>query len=348
VRIPKGHNVFLEVTEQNERVDGEPDSDYGNHGKKDKRFTKVYLPPDFRARFATFIFLLWLFAAATGVTFTIGPLLVGRKVTQLLSASRLPPNDLYAFTIGIHIFAALGYATAYAQPVQQYLKTKLPQWSGSQIRASAKYVLGMVYLGVFTVMILPFVVAMITELYVHIPLFTYLELEREKSGESDSSSQPVATIFILQSWTIGLLYLRLLVRLFMRYIGPDAQVRRALHAIIRNGVFEPDVRLASRGFVLPACMICLTLLVVPLAYAKAIIVLVGVHDPEIQMRLYRLAYPGVLGLVLAWAAIMGLQHQVARWRVKIRDEVYLIGELLHNFHEPAKGKGKEKERQKNL
>ncbi|KIX03707.1 uncharacterized protein Z518_07260 [Rhinocladiella mackenziei CBS 650.93] len=348
VRIAKGQNVFLEVNEQNERVDGQPDSDYGIHGKKNHRFTKVYLPPRFRTRIATFVFLLWVFAASTGVACTIGPLVVGRKVTRFLSQSNLPPNDLYAFTVGIHVFAALGYAIAYARPAQIYLKTKIPQWFGTQLIASIKYVLGLAYLGIFTTVILPFVLAMITELYIHIPLYTYLELgqEKSKSPNSPRSDYPVATIFILQSWTIGLLYLRLLLRLFMHHVAPDSQVATALRAITRDGYLKPDVRLASRAFVLPATVICTVLLVTPLAYAKMIIVLLRIHDPEMKMRLYRMAYPGILGLFMTWGAIILMQQQLASWRVKIRDEVYLIGERLHNFHEPgpeksARRKGKE-------
>lgn len=347
VRIPKGRDVFLEVTEENDRVDGLPDPDYGIHGKKDERFTRVYLPPSFRARIAAFIVLVWLFAASTGVTLTIGPLLLGRKVTQWLSQSALPPNDLYAFTVGIHIFALVGYAIAYARPMQSLVKASFSQWLGPQLFSSIQYGLGLIYLGLYTAVILPFVLSLITELYIHIPLFTYLETRQENSTEDHKSGQPVATIFILQTWTIGLLYLRLLLRLFSHQVPPDSQPATALRAITRNGFFKPDVRLASRAFVLPTSVACFALLGVPLGYAKALILLMGIHDPDAQMRLYRMAYPAVLGLMVLWILIIVLQRQLDSWRVKIRDEVYLIGERLHNFHEPTaegagKGKGKEK------
>ncbi|EXJ91313.1 hypothetical protein A1O1_04424 [Capronia coronata CBS 617.96] len=347
VRIPKERNVFLEVTEQNDRVDGLPDLEYGIHGSKDERFTRVYLPPKFRARIAAFIVLVWLFAASTGVAFTIGPLLVGRKVTQWLSQSTKPPNDLYAFTIGIHIFAILGYAAAYARSIRTNVRTKVPQWFGPQILSSIQYGLGLTYLGLYTLVILPFVLSLITELYIHVPLFTYLEMRQEKATASSVSTQPVATIFILQSWTIGLLYLRLLLRLFSHQVAEDSQVASALRAITRNGYLKPDIRLASRAFVLPTSIICLGLLGLPLAYAKGVILLTGLDDPEAQMRLYRMAYPAVLGLIVLWLMMMGLQRQLASWRAKIRDEVYLIGERLHNFHESTaqraeNGKGKEK------
>lgn len=345
VRIPKGQRVFLEVNEQNERVDGLPDPSFGNHGRRDQRFTKVYLPPNFTARITTFVLLLWLFAASTGVSFTIGPLLLGRKVIQLLSQSALPPNDLYAFTIGIHLSAALGYLIVYARPLSSYLKSKIPECFGSQIISSMRYFLGLAYLATFTAVVLPLLLSMVTELYIHIPLITYLEMGHEKSTSEDvpAGSHRAATIYVLQSWTIGLLYLRLLLRLFMHHTGSTSRVATALRAITRNGILKPDVQLASRAFVLPTTVVCGALLVIPLVYAKAITLLLRVHDHEAQMRLYRLAYPGVLCLLLTWLGFLELRRQVASWRIKVRDEVYLIGERLHNFQEsrPARfGKSK--------
>ena len=365
VRIPKGRDVFLEVTENNERVDGRPDSDFGMHGKRDQQFIKVYLPPNFRSRITTFIVLLWLFAATTGVTFTIGPLLVGRKVTQILAQSSLPPNDLYAFTVGIHLFAAVGYAVAYARPARDYLQAKLNS-SGKQILASVLHVLGLAYLSVFTIVILPFVMSLITELYIHIPLFDMLEmvnLEKLKEASTsttlpiDSPSTPVtdqplpsATIYILQSWTVGLLYLRVLWRILTSVIDPNTPPARALRAILHNGLFQADIPLASRAFVLPATTICILLLVFPLTYMKLIITALGVTDPTKRMGMYRSAYPLFLWLTVNYVGLLYLRRKIERWRVKIRDEVYLIGERLHNFQEVKGkgGKGKEMEKEKGV
>ncbi len=362
VRIPKGRNVFLDVTEQNERTDGAPDSDFGMHGKKDPQFTKIYLPPSFRSRITTFIVLLWLFAASTGVTFTIGPLVFGRKVTQLLSQSSHPPNDLYAFTVGVHIFAAAGYAFAYARPARDYLKAKLHS-SGRQVLASMLHILGLVYLGVYTAVVLPFAMALISELYVHMPIFDMLALvNQEKATEASTSSSPStpadsakdtpgATIFVLQSWTIGLLYLRILLRVLTHAVPPTHLAYRAVRAITRNGIFQANIPLASRAFVLPITTLCLFLLIWPLIYMKLFITAFGVQDPEKQMRMYRFAYPLFLWAVVNCTGALVVRKKVRKWRVKIRDEVYLIGERLHNFQEvkpkvkakvDEKGKGKEK------
>ena len=356
VRIPKGRAVFLDVTEQNERLDGQPDSDFGMHGKTDPQFTKVYLPPNFRSRITTFIVLLWLFAAATGVAFTVGPLLMGRKVTQLMSQSALAPNDLYAFTVGIYIFAAIGYAIAYARPARDYLRAKVNS-SGRQIIASISHVLGLAYLGIFTAVVLPFVMSLITELYVHMPVFDMLELvnqEKLKNGSTSGTSSestntkafPSATIFILQSWTVGLLYLRILLRVLTHVTESTSRPARAIRAVTRNGYLQADVPLASRAFVLPATAICFILLLFPLTYMKAIITIFGISDGDKQMRMYRFAYPLFLWMMANYGAALLMRKKVERWRIRIRDEVYLIGERLHNFPEPKMriGKGKEKEK----
>ncbi|OAP62066.1 hypothetical protein AYL99_04269 [Fonsecaea erecta] len=367
VRIAKGRAVFLEVTEDNERLDGSPELHYAPHGKKNPQFTKVYLPPNFKARIAAFVVLLWLFAASTGVALTVGPLVLGRKLIRLLSQSTPPPNDLYAFTVGIHIFAAIGYGVAYARPARDYLQQKF-NWSGKQFLATTLHVLGLTYLGVFTAIILPFTLSLIMELYIHIPLFDLLELlNRQKlihdSSPSSSSAAtpspgtattrpfPPPTIFILQSWTIGLAFLRLTFRILAHVLPPTVRPARALVGIVRNGIFRADVPLASRAFVLPAIIICITLLIAPLVCMRTIITILQISDIGKRLRLYRFAYPAFLYMMVNYIGFLYLRKKLENWRVKIRDEVYLIGERLHNFQEPkprgrreavSKRKGKER------
>ncbi|KIW99190.1 uncharacterized protein Z519_00853 [Cladophialophora bantiana CBS 173.52] len=362
VRIAKGRRVFLEVTEDNERVDGVPELLFAPHGKKNPQFTKVYLPPNFKTRIATFVVLLWLFAASTGVAFTVGPLLVGRKLTRFLSQSPHPPNDLYAFTVGIHVFAAVGYTIAYARPARDYLQKKF-RWSAKELLTSTLHILGLAYLVVFTTIVLPFILSLIAELYIHIPIFDLLEALGQNPSSSPSSTSPAverttiiasfppATIFILQSWTIGLIFLRLVFRILSHTLPPTVRPARALRAIVRNGVFHADVLLALRAFVLPATVICLTLLVVPLTFMKVIITVLQISNTSERMRMYRFAYPLFLGMLVSYVGWAYMRRKVENWRVKIRDEVYLIGERLHNFQEPkprsrregvSKGKGKER------
>ncbi|KAK5050642.1 hypothetical protein LTR84_003924 [Exophiala bonariae] len=340
VRIPRGQNVFLEVNERNERIDGHIDHTIGIHGKGDKRFVHVYLPPNFRSRIAAFILLLWFYAASTGIVFTIGPLLLGRVIMQWLSASDLPPNDLHAFTLGVHIFALIAFCMVFARSAVDHVKNRSLHFFNHhgeavvQAISTTKYVVGLTYLTTFTAIVLPCVVSTILELYLYIPLYTYLATDRQSA--STNSTTPAngqkATIFILQTWTIGLLYLRLCLKAFLKYVDEASPAGIALRAILRQGIWRPDVELASRAFVLPATVVCFTALAFPLACAKLVISVLGV-EKSAQTRIYRVAYPTILGLSLVWYGAWMLQRQISTWRAKIRDEVYLIGERLHNFHE---------------
>jgi E3 ubiquitin-protein ligase MARCH6 len=307
--------------------------------------------------------LLWLFAATTGVTFTIGPLLLGRKMLQLVAPSKSPANDLYAFTIGVHAFAAVGYGIAYARLARSYLKAKL-QSSGKQILDSVLHVLGLVYLAVFTTLVLPFGLALITELYIHVPIFDMLDMmTRDKQVTVTSTSSnltasakpskrliPAATVFILQSWAIGLLYLRLLYRIFTHTMDRNSRPVRAIRAITRIGILQADIPLATRSFVLPLTFTCFFLLLFPLSYMRLVIFTLSIKDENQRMRMYRFAYPLFLWMVGNYVGVVFLRRKIEGWRVRIRDEVYLVGERLHNFQEPGKrkarrdkGKGKERE-----
>lgn len=341
VRIPRGQNVFLEVNEHNERIDGQPDPELGIHGKVDKRFVHVYLPPNFRSRITAFILLLWLYAASTGIAFTIGPLLLGRVMMRWLSKSDLPPNDLHAFTLGVHIFALAAFCVVFARPAWDHVKGKSQHLFSHhrealiQATGVVRYVAGLTYLATFTAVALPCILSTIIELYLYIPLFTYLASDRQLADTNFTppSNGQNATIFILQTWTIGLLYLRLCLKVFLKYVAPESQAAIALRAIVRNGFWRPDTELASRAFVLPLTVVCFVLLAFPLACAKIAIGIFKVDNEAAQMKIYRVAYPTILGVCLVWYVVWILKQQISNWRTKIRDEVYLIGERLHNFHE---------------
>ena len=341
VRIPKSLNVFLEVNENNERVDGKSDEDKGVHGKTDDRFVKVYIPPNFRARIVTFVVLLWGFAAATGIVFTIGPLVVGRKIVQLLAGTSLPPNDLYSLTVGVHVCGALTYGFFYIVQRRKALTDKSSHFLSNarqalpQVIATTKYLLGLLYMLAAFGVILPFAISLTSELYLHVPLFTYLtRTTAAPTPEALSSSrQSIPAVFVLQTWTLGLVYLRLVLRLILTQPHPVTQAAIATRAIVRNGWMRPDIRLASRAFILPVLTIILGLLSLPVSIAKISITALRLRDPIQQAEVYRYSYPALLVVLMVVYSVWSLRQQIAVWRVAIRDEVYLIGERLHNFQE---------------
>ncbi|KFY45094.1 hypothetical protein V495_03122 [Pseudogymnoascus sp. VKM F-4514 (FW-929)] len=326
VRIPKSKNAFLEVNEKNERIDGEPDPEEGLHGTKSKLFKMVYAPPWFRTRITGFIFLLWLFAAITGCSLTLIPLVFGRWVFNTILPSEVKKNDIYAFSMGINILGGLVYCLINLRSFTLGLQTavlaptRAPTAILRKILALSIRTLRLSYAYGAFVFLLPTLAAALVEFYLLIPLHTYF---------APGSRH---TIRFVQSWTLGLLFVNLARRAILWYA--DSRPAAALRAVVRKGMLDPDVRLATRAFIAPLTLIALLGLAAPMACAWTVnaMGLFGSSD-EAKTRVYRYAFPAMTAAFAQVQGMIAAAEVVRGWRMSIRDEVYLIGERLHNFGE---------------
>jgi E3 ubiquitin-protein ligase MARCH6 len=348
VRIPKGGRVFLEVDENNNRKDGQADADDGPHGRKNEHFVKVYVPPMFRTRIAGFVGLIWAFAAVSGIVFTIVPLSLGRKTILVITQSGRPPNDLYAFSVGLYLCCVVAYAFSYYRTCQKWVSGKVEHYFTDvdqalpRLRSSMVYTSGLAYMAVMFGIILPFLFSTLVEIYFVAPLHTYLTSTYPSPQPTITLSVLPPTIHVVQTWTLGLVYLRVLLRIVTNFPDPQTRAATAIQSILRRGFWRPDVRLATRAFILPSLALSTFLLMMPLGLGWMINA--TLHEPALDAKIYRYAYPGVLGVALAFYCALLLKRQIGVWRMRIRDDVYLIGERLHNFGEAQrrqnKGKGK--------
>lgn len=349
VRIPKGVPTFLEVDDQNRRVDGAEDEEGGLHGRSAKAFQMVYIPPLFRLRIAALIAFIWLFAASTGVSVTIIPLLFGRWVFARLTPDHLRMNDIYAFSIGIYVLGSTAYALVNHTHVTTFIKTNiLPKFTtvGSILHRSFEVcirALRILYtysaFGIF----LPFLFSLLLEFYIIIPLHTYLTNNPAYSGPAGhslaSTSQPI--IHLIQDWTLGVLYVKMLAR-FILWTTPSRPAR-AMRAIVSNGWLNPDIRLATRGFIFPATLVMAIVLAVPLSLGWVVnhTAFRGYSEDDTYFRacVYRYSYPAVMMTACAAGILWLICKAFSKWRRRVRDEVYLIGERLHNFGEGKRRAG---------
>ncbi|KAJ5668998.1 hypothetical protein N7462_010068 [Penicillium macrosclerotiorum] len=324
VRIPKGTQVFLDVTEDNERVDGHPDPDDGLHGRSSTSFTKVYIPPFFRTRIAAFILCIWLFAAVTGVGITVVPLVIGRTVISFCFANPVPVNDIYALSIGLSVIGGLSYMTFYCRQVIQAVRenpTAYLQSPGQLGQACIQLFSGaarLLYIAIALVIVLPSLFALLVELYILIPTYTFIG-----NGESH-------VMHLVQDWTLGVLYVQMAIKLTLWH--PHSWAAAVLNGIFRDGWLKPNVNLATRALILPLLLFATTAVAVPLTLGCILRWTLFYSHTEPHF-VYRYVYPLTLMFVLAvWATHLALRR-VAIWRINIRDDVYLIGERLHNFGE---------------
>lgn len=324
VRIPKGSPVFLEVTEANERIDGKPDNDQGLHGRENDQFTKVYVPPFFRTRIAAFIFLIWMFAAATGVGVTIVPLVIGRKIMSFYVPGR-PVNDVYALSVGMGAACAVACLLASCRSCFRALTGRLGPYLCSPLgasRAAASVLVRGVevsYIAAAFVIFLPSVFALIIELYVLVPVHTYLGREQDH------------VIHFVQDWTLGVLYVQMAVKLALWHTR--SRPAAVLNGIFRDGWLKPNVKLATRALLLPMTLLAIVAVTLPLSFGFVSNSIMFSASPELQPKVYRYAYPATLAMgLMVWFFYL-VCRQVEVWQVSIRDEFFLIGERLHNFRE---------------
>jgi E3 ubiquitin-protein ligase MARCH6 len=329
VRIPKGSVVFLEVTEYDNRIDGLPDPVDDLYGRNSQLFKMVYLPPNFKLRIFLFILFIWIFAAVTGVAITIVPLVFGRLIFSKIIPAHVRKNDIYAFSIGIYILGSALYCVLHLQQGFEYLRESLDVDASTPVKVMRKVgsvglrVLRILYVYAAFAIVLPTLFALAVEFYFIVPLHTYFAVDEPH------------IIHFVQSWTVGLLYVKLTARFILWHSG--SRPAEALHAVTRSGYLDPDIRIATRAFIFPATTALLAALLLPFALASvANRYFIFGADPVRQITVYRYVYPLCLSFALNVAAFWFLLDVMKGWRMRIRDEVYLIGERLHNFGDRGK------------
>jgi E3 ubiquitin-protein ligase MARCH6 len=317
-RIPKGHPVFVEVDEKDVRKDDQQDAG-GVHNSN--LVTKVYIPPWFRLRIGMFVFTIWIFAAVAGVSATILPLLFGRYLFSLILPIDVEMNDIHSFSLGLYTLGCLAY-TAYQcynlcrgidRPAANALVTLAMTASRLGMRIAR-----FTYVWTGLIFMIPFLFAVLIEFYGLIPLHAYL-------GPKEPH-----VVHLIQDWTLGFLYARLVARLTFQ--DRASRPARAFAAVIRDGYMNPNAKIATRCFLLPAVSLFVVSIVLPssVAFTANHTVLIAAEE-QTKKLVWRFAFPAIGLLVgLAWAAREGLSV-LQRWRGLVRDEVYLIGERLHNF-----------------
>ena len=372
LRIPKGHPTFFHVDKENNPINLNEASILFLQ-QHSESFTKVYIPAWFRVRIAGLIFLLWMFAATTGLSVTVAPLLLGRLILSTFTPNGTRVNDIYALSIGVYLLGGVLYAGLKLNGLREGFDWKsAPHQSLIQsFICKAKEVslrgLGLLYTYSAFTIFLPGLISLLVECYLIIPLHTFLTAHApatDGAATDDSSLLPSPTLTItgsvlprpmvhlIQDWTLGILYVKVAGRLILW--STPSRPANALRAIIRDGWLKPDIWLATRGFILPSAAVLTVLLTFPLALGWiSVHTIFSTHASEdafFRACIYRYSYPAVLATALTIALVMLLAKAFGRWRKRVRDEVYLIGERLHNYGDAkrkkemldVKGKGRER------
>jgi E3 ubiquitin-protein ligase MARCH6 len=159
---------------------------------------------------------------------------------------------------------------------------------------------------------IPFLCAVLIELYFLMPLHAWI-----------SPSEP-HVVHLIQDWTLGFLYSRLAARIL--FANRNTRPARAFTQVVQRGYLNPDAKIATRCFVLAVAVPAF------IAWSSTHLLYRDASE-EAKNLVWRYSFPVVgLSIAVMFASRM-LARIVTRWRLVVRDEVYLIGERLHNFGE---------------
>ncbi|KAJ0118365.1 hypothetical protein J7T55_009148 [Diaporthe amygdali] len=361
VKIPKGQRVFLDVTEGNQRQDRIEQPGVDLYSTPQYQF--VYVPPNFRLRIFLFILFIWLFAAATGLGFTIIPLIFGRWMFRSLIPDRIRTNDIYAFSIGIYILGSAAYFLFHLKDIYKKAKKRLASTTSRILHRETlrRAALGvtraakLVYAYFFLLVVFPLMVASLMELYILIPLDTYMYgTVVSKDAAPDATlldvQNPRHTVRVMQSWTIGVIYLKLAARYVVSW-HRESRVAAATRAVLRRGWLEPDIKVLTRAFVVPGLSVWAIAVCGPPLLARACIaygISAGIEpgNDAAVVLVHRFCFFAALVSAIGVAMLRSMLGVFRSWRVRIRDEAYLIGERLHNFGLGQAGHDPQRERRR--
>lgn len=321
-RIPKGQPVFVEVDRDNIRKDGMTEGGVHNSDL----VSMVYIPPWFRIRIFAFVVTIWVFMGLSGVSVTILPLLFGRYLFSLFLPASVEMNDIHAFSLGIYTLGSLAYSAYHAYTFISSLNRPVPDTMSTlhTIAATTSRVglriLRFTYVWASLIFAIPFLFAVLIELYFLMPLHAYL-------GPTEPH-----VVHLIQDWTLGFLYSRLAARII--FANRNSRPARAFMAVVKDGYLYPNAKITTRCFLLPVMAMFLVAIAVPgsLAFVTNRTLYWGASAATKNM-VWRFSFPAVgLSLIVMWGS-KEVVRLLVRWRLVVRDEVYLIGERLHNFGE---------------
>ena len=202
---------------------------------------------------------------------------------------------------------------------------------------SSLNVLGVLYVYIALGVVIPGLFALNMDLYLLIPLRMIF-----------AQSLDPPSLHLVHDWALGLMYLKVLSQVML--INGDTPMARGMRNMFRDGWFRPDVHLATKRFILPLTIYLLVALGLPVILGYAFINapqslrfldLIHYLDQRFEWfnigtetmptsTVYLLAYPVIAVLATMGASAIGCKYLTDKWWQEVRDEIYMVGELLHN------------------
>ncbi|KAG8904942.1 hypothetical protein FRB99_000996 [Tulasnella sp. 403] len=275
----------------------------------EQAFTVVYIPPNFRLRILFFLLSFWCWGAMFVTSYLGVPVCVGRFIIYALGMK--PVHDAYTWTIGTYVVLTLVILYKEVRrlsrkgcPTPQRVAKKI-LFKGTQLG----------YLFFAIGVLLPLLVALVVEFYIILPGRVYL----------GGLTKP--EIHLVETWAIGVLYVKLGWRLSRR--NNQNETHMAFQRILANGWRNPDVWAATKDFIAPVCGGLILMLALPPALTWGLSKEIALFQHELAALRY--GYPGIFMIAASITCFRSTYAVLQRWMQTIRDAEFLVELRLTNL-----------------
>jgi E3 ubiquitin-protein ligase MARCH6 len=247
--------------------------------------------------------------------------LLGRRLFSVLFGAETKMHDIYAYGIGLYTLIATVLITEFIIEKAQLLRNQQASLT-SALKTGLIRLAKWTYLLLIAGILLPLVYGACLDLYVMIPFKRFI------------SPDSAVEMQLLQDWTFGVIHLKIAGRIIL-YL--DGRLAQSLRNVFPGHWTNPNIWLASTKFIFPMIVMGYVALLFPpaiyyiWAWAKWIS---GFPDGEEDFKSRVLmAYPIVMVVAIVFGAVWLARRAIDKWRDSVRDEIYLVGEVLHNLDE---------------
>lgn len=293
-----------------------------------KDYMMVYLPPAFKYRMLTFVFILWGLGAMCCGAAVAAPILLGRAFFKLFIEADV--HDGYSFLAGFYMLwacHAVGQAVGKLDRRRQRMEEDgpRPNLAWLTLKRGLIWSAKAGYVTFFCAGVIPALLGIMVNLYVTLPLRLMV----------DPTVQP--RMKLVDEWALGLLYMKIF--LHTRRAHEVRSFERGLERMARNGWTNLDPWRATKDVITPAVAGLTAMIIFPALGFLGLKRLfpVGTFADDF---LFINVYPTIfIAVAMSRSALVSVDV-VQSWSQSIRDKEFLVEMRLRNHENEQAGEAR--------
>jgi E3 ubiquitin-protein ligase MARCH6 len=286
-------------------------------------YTVVYIPPHFRYRVLTFIFLLWVIGAvALGLAVGV-PIQFGRSFFKLFIAHDI--HDGYSLIAGFYLLWVCYLVGKSVDRLDKRRQRRAGDGPRGDLfvlvmKRSLLWTAKISYMIFFLGIVIPILISFVVELYIVLPIRFIFD------------PTLVPRVRIVDAWTMGLLFAN--IALHVHRIQVPNRITPGLQNIANNGWIHPDPINATREAIAPIIIGLVGMILFPFAVYRGLRYLLP-FLPIDNKFMFMYVYPGIFAIAGAARGAALAFSLLGTWSQSIRDKEFLVEMRLRNL-EPQK------------